>query len=291
MDLHPRASPDAPGVYGDRVPRAAIPIITQGFRRLGDSCAIGLIRRLVSVDGQRPQPELKFSSRRWSSFAGPWRLPLTVRPLISLDELFSKLLAQLKRPTRNSVLAIDRVCSTSPNRAPLASQNWPSHGYMYWWIHTCPCRHDSARSPPARQGNRATRPARLPSGSASRRSTPAALPQKELDMLYRSPPRRRRQGRQDPAGMALVALVPLGACSALTDSVMAADPLAAFILMLIAVAALSVVLAALATAVARAAEGLVRLAARITAFAAMLVVVAVLMGATLTVLARAAATD
>lgn len=98
-------------------------------------------------------------------------------------------------------------------------------------------------------------------------------------MFNRSPPRRGRQDQRDPGGLALVALVLLAGCSALTDGIMASDPLSAFILMLIAVAGLCVVLTAAASLAARAAEGLIRIAARLFAVTAMLITAAVLVGA------------
>lgn len=144
---------------------------------------------------------------------------------------------------------------------------------------------ESARSPPGDRGNRATRLARLPSG----RSHLVEAREREFDMSYRSPPRPGRQGRRrDPGGLALVALVPLAGCSAMADSLMAADPVSSFVLLLIAVAALCIVLAALASLAARAAEGLIRLAARLFALATLLATAAVLMGALLTAGAWAA---
>jgi hypothetical protein len=77
-------------------------------------------------------------------------------------------------------------------------------------------------------------------------------------------------------------MVPLAGCTVMTDSVMASDPVSAFVLMLIAVAALCIVLTAAASLAARAAEGLIRLAARLFALATLLITTAVLMGAVLT---------
>ena len=107
-------------------------------------------------------------------------------------------------------------------------------------------------------------------------------------MSNERPPRRGRQGQSDPGGLALVALVPLAGCTAMTDSVMASDPVSAFVLMLMAVAALCIVLTAAASLAARAAEGLIRLAARLLALAGLLITAAVLMGAALTAAAWAA---
>jgi hypothetical protein len=82
--------------------------------------------------------------------------------------------------------------------------------------------------------------------------------------------------------------VPLAGCSALTDGIMASDPVSAFVLMLIAVAALSIVVTALASLAVRAANELLRLAARLFALAGLLITAAVLMGAVLTAAAWAA---
>jgi hypothetical protein len=75
----------------------------------------------------------------------------------------------------------------------------------------------------------------------------------------------------------------------MADSLMAADPVSAYVLLLISVAALCIVLTALASLAARAAEGLIRLAARLFALATMLITAALLMGALVTAAAWAAA--
>ena len=74
----------------------------------------------------------------------------------------------------------------------------------------------------------------------------------------------------------------------MADSVMAADPVSSYVLLLIAVAAFCIVLTAMASAAARAAEGLIRLAARLFALATLLITAAVLTGALLTAAAWAA---